>query len=159
LEETRMKLPPDFKDLLVEFAAGGVEYVLVGGYAFAYHAQPRATKDLDVLLRATTSNLERAASALTRYGAAESTVSAVRTLRATEVAYMGRPPLRVDFLCAIDGLTTEAIFERANSAQWDGVPVKVIGLDDLITNKRSAARPQDLADVDVLERIRTSRNA
>lgn len=149
-----MKLPSDFRDLLVEFASEGVEYVLVGGYAVGYHARPRATKDLDVLLFGTPSNLERAARALARYGAAEDTVSAVRTLEPTEIAYMGQPPLRVDFLRSVDGVETEAIFERALNAEWDGISVRVIGLADLIANKRAAGRKQDLADVEVLERAR-----
>ena len=84
-----MKLPLDFRDLLVEFAAENVEYVLVGGYAVGYHSKPRATKDLDVLLVGTPANLERAAQALARYGASQSTVSAVRTLEPSEIAYMG----------------------------------------------------------------------
>ncbi len=45
-----MKLPADFRDLLAEFARDAVDYVVIGGYAFAFHARPRATKDLDVLL-------------------------------------------------------------------------------------------------------------
>ena len=45
-----MKLPPDFRDLLEEFARDGVDHVVIGGYAFGFHVQPRATKDLDVLL-------------------------------------------------------------------------------------------------------------
>lgn len=65
-----MKLPSDFRDVSVEFASEGVEYVLVGGYAVGSHARPRATKDLDVLLLGAPSNLERAARALARYGAA-----------------------------------------------------------------------------------------
>jgi hypothetical protein len=41
-----MNLPQDFRDLLAAFASAGVESVLVGGYAVAYHARPRATKDI-----------------------------------------------------------------------------------------------------------------
>ncbi len=149
-----MKLPPDFRDLLAEFAAESVEFVLIGGYAVGYHAKPRATKDLDVLLVGRPMNLERAARALARYGAAESTVSAVRTLEPMEVAYMGQPPLRVDFLRSIEGVETEAIFERAVKAEWDGVPVRVIALADLIANKRAVGRKQDVADLEALERVR-----
>ncbi len=149
-----MKLPPDFRDLLEEFGSAGVEYVLVGGYAFGFHARPRATKDLDILLLGEDANLERAADALARYGAASAIVSAVKTLGPTEVAYMGQPPLRIDFLRSIEGVETERVFERAVSTSWDGVPVRVIGFDDLLTNKRAVGRKQDLADVEALERVR-----
>lgn len=149
-----MKLPADFRDLLVEFAAEQVEFVLVGGYAVGFHAKPRATKDLDVLLRGSSANLERAARALARYGAAANIVAAVRSLASDEVAYMGQPPLRVDFLRSIDGVDTDLVFSRAVGTSWDGVGVTVIGLEDLIANKLAVGRKQDLADVEALENVR-----
>jgi hypothetical protein len=39
----------DFKDLLSAFHAHGVKYLIVGGYAVSFHAQPRAAKDKDLL--------------------------------------------------------------------------------------------------------------
>ena len=67
---------------------------------------------------------------------------------------MGQPPLRTDFLRRIDGVTEADLFAHAVSAVLDGIPVKVIAIDDLIANKRAAARPQDLVDAQFLERIR-----
>jgi predicted nucleotidyltransferase len=147
-----MKLSPDFRDLLVEFARSGVEAVLVGGYAVAWYGQPRSTKDLDLVLDGSHENLARAAAALTRFGAPAVVVEAIRRQAPSEVVFMGQPPLRVDFLRAIDGVSTQALFERAATAEIDGVPLRVISLNDLIANKRAAGRPQDLADVDLLER-------
>jgi hypothetical protein len=152
-----MKLPPDFRDLLEEFARDGVEHVIVGGYAFAFHAVPRATKDLDLLVQGSDENRERAARALTRYGAPARVVEAVRALKEDEVAYFGQPPLRVDLLRKIDGVDLAAVFRNAIDASWDGVPVRVISLDDLISNKRAAGRPQDAADADRLEKVRSRR--
>jgi hypothetical protein len=86
-----MKLPSDFKELLEEFAREGVEHVVIGGYAFAYHAEPRATKDLDIFLEGSPANLERASRALARYGAPPNVVEATRHLGATEVARSHRP--------------------------------------------------------------------
>jgi len=149
-----MKLPPDFRDLLEEFARDGVEHVVIGGYAFAFHVAPRATKDLDILLEGSAENLARAANALERYGAPAAVVEATRTLAEGEVAYMGQPPLRIDFLRAIDGVEVETVFRNAVAGAWDGHPVRWISLDDLIANKRAAARPQDLADVARLEKVR-----
>ena len=154
-----MRLPPDFRDLLAEFATAAVEYVVIGGYAFGFHVQPRATKDLDVLLEGSRENLERAGRALTRYGAPANVVAAVERLAPDEVAYVGQPPLRIDFLRTIDGVATSEVVQRAVPATWDGVALRVIALDDLIANKRAAARPQDLVDVQMLERARTRRGA
>jgi predicted nucleotidyltransferase len=149
-----MKLPDDFRELLEEFAREGVESVVIGGYAFAFHAEPRATKDLDIFLDGSRENLERAARALTLYGAPANVVEATRTLAESEVVYLGRPPLRVDLLRAMDGVTAADVLSNAISTSWDGTPVRVIALDDLIANKRAAARPQDLADVAKLVRVR-----
>ena len=149
-----MKLPQDFREMLEEFAREGVEHVIIGGYAFAFHVQPRATKDLDILLAGSPENLARAARALGKYGAPASVVEAMRRLGDTEVAYLGQPPLRVDFLRTIDGVSTEQVLGNAVPGSWDGVQVRFIALDDLIANKRAVARPQDLADVLKLERVR-----
>jgi predicted nucleotidyltransferase len=152
-----MKLPRDFKELLEEFAREGVEHVVVGGYAFAFHVEPRATKDLDIFLGGSDENRERAARALASYGAPSNVIEATRTLAENEVVYLGRPPLRIDLLRTIDGLAPEEVLRNAVPATWEGTPIRVIALEDLIANKRAAGRPQDLADLVKLERARKQR--
>ena len=149
-----MDLAPDFKELLEEFVREKVEFVIVGGYAVAFHGRPRATKDLDILLAGSAENLERAARAAARFGAPGNVVAALRGMTTSEVVFMGQPPLRVDLLRAIDGVDTDAVFARAVEYDIDGLAVRVIGLDDLILNKRTAGRPQDLLDAEFLERVR-----
>jgi predicted nucleotidyltransferase len=152
-----MNLPPDFKDLLEEFAREGVEHVVIGGYAFAFHVEPRATKDLDLLIEGSDENRARAARALARYGAPPHVVGATRTLAETEIVYLGRPPLRVDILRTVDGVSAADVLKNAVSTAWEGTPIRVIALDDLIANKRAAGRAQDLADLAKLERVRAKR--
>lgn len=154
-----MNLPRDFKDLLEEFAHEGVEHVVIGGYAVAFHAGPRATKDIDLLLGGSPENLERAARALARYGAPPNVVEATRTLAESEVVYLGRPPLRIDLLRALDGIAVSDVLKNAVTGILEGTPIRVIALDDLIANKRAAGRPQDLADVERLERVRAKRTS
>lgn len=152
-----MDLPPDFRELLAEFARSGVEAVLVGGYAVAFHGRPRATKDIDLVLEGSLANLERASDALARFGAPSVVVEAVRSQAPTDVVYLGQPPLRVDLLRIIDGVDPAGLAARAIAAEIDGVPLRVIDLSDLIANKRAVARPQDLIDAEFLERVRSSR--
>jgi predicted nucleotidyltransferase len=152
-----MKLPPDFRDLLEEFAREGVEHVVIGGYAYGFHAQPRATKDLDILLEGSDANLAKAARALTRYGAPANVVAAVERLGPDEVAYVGQPPLRIDFLRTIEGVATAEVMSHAVPATWDGQTLREISLDDLIANKSAAGRPQDLVDVGKLVKVRAKR--
>jgi hypothetical protein len=147
-------LPPDFKELLAEFAREAADVVIVGGYAVAFHARPRATKDLDLVVEGSAENVARTTRVLARFGAPSVVVEGVRKQTATEIVYMGQPPLRVDFLRTIDGVDAPGLFARAVAAQVDDVPVRVISLDDLIANKRAAGRPQDLIDVALLERLR-----
>lgn len=148
-----MDLPPDFRDLLEAFAREGVEAVLVGGYAVAFHARPRATKDIDLVLLGDAENLARAARALSSFGAPRNVVDAVRTLREGEIAYLGQPPLRIDLLRSIEGVEAEGLFERAVPTSLDGVPLRVISLADLLANKRAVDRPQDRLDVEILEKL------
>ncbi|MFO0663039.1 MAG: nucleotidyltransferase [Polyangiaceae bacterium] len=152
-----MDLPSDFKDLLEEFARDGVEFLVVGGYAVAFHGRPRTTKDIDVLLEGSPQNLARAARALTRFGAPPNVVSAVTTMADADVVFMGQAPLRIDLMRAIDGVGAEDLFRDAVRTEIDGVELKFIALDHLIANKRAAGRPQDLMDAEFLERIRAVR--
>jgi predicted nucleotidyltransferase len=147
-----MNLPQDFRDLLAAFASAGVESVLVGGYAVAYHARPRATKDIDLVLRGDAANLSRAANALREFGAQLNVADAVGRLGETEVAWMGQPPLRIDLLRSIDGVSPDELFRDALTIELDGVRLRVISKAHLIANKRAAGRPQDLVDADLLAR-------
>lgn len=152
-----MDLPPDFKELLAEFARSAVEAVLVGGYAVAFHGRPRATKDIDLVLEGSPANLRRASEALARFGAPSVVVDAVRVQAPNDIVYLGQPPLRIDLLRTIDGVDPEGLAARAVVTEIDGVALRVIDLSDLISNKRAAGRPQDLIDAELLERVRAFR--
>lgn len=148
-----MDLHPDFRDLLAEFVRCAVRFAILGGYAVGHHAKPRATKDLDLLVSGEGDNLERVAAALTAFGAPGNVVAAARAMSPTDVVFLGVPPVRVDILRTADGVETEAVLARSQTLDLAGMPVRVIALADLIANKRAAARPQDLADVALLERV------
>jgi hypothetical protein len=148
-----LDLHPDFNDLLAEFVRAEVRFVLLGGYAVGHYGKPRATKDLDLLISGAAANLDRAAIALSRFGAPNVVVAHVRTLAVNEIAYLGVPPVHVDIMCRADGIDTEATIDRAVFALVSGLQVPIISLDDLLANKRAAARPQDLADVAMLNKM------
>jgi hypothetical protein len=152
-----MNLPPDFADLLTEFARFGVEYLVVGGYAVAFHATPRATKDLDLWVGGSPANLEKVARALEAFGAPAGTVRDARKLGSTEVLFFGLPPLRIDVLRSIDGVEFSTAYGTRSAARIGDLEVSVIGLEDLIRNKRASGRPQDLVDALALEQVASSR--
>ncbi len=149
-----MSLQTDFRDLLAEFAAEGVAYLIVGGYAVAYHAEPRFTKDLDVWIDDSTGNLERVRRALERFGAPPELLDALADASPTDVLWMGRPPARIDLLKGVPGGVFVDAFARHVRAVWEGVPVAIVSREDLIDLKRASGRPVDLLDVVALEAMR-----
>jgi hypothetical protein len=91
-------LTRDMKELIPMFNEQGVEYLLVGGYAFGVHAQPRATKDLDLFSRADARNCDAVFGALCKYDAPLHGLTAKDFRDAKAGLQIGMPPNRVDIL-------------------------------------------------------------
>jgi predicted nucleotidyltransferase len=153
-----MDLHPDFRDLLSALADTNAEYLVVGGWAVGYHAEPRFTKDLDVFIGPSNENLEAVASALTRFGAPAAIIDALRSLGPDEFLFLGAAPVRVDILRRVDGIAFAEAYARRETAHWDGVPVSVIGFDDLVAAKKAAGRERDRRDLKVLEVARPKKH-
>jgi predicted nucleotidyltransferase len=148
-------LPEDFRDLLIELRDAGAEFVVLGGHAVAYHGHPRATKDLDVLVRASAANAALVYRALASFGAPLDLFEVAEADFATYdgVLQIGLPPRRIDILNRADGITFDEAVDAQESFEVEGRRIPVIGLAALLKNKRAAAREQDLADVKALETI------
>ena len=147
-----IELPEDFRDLLMELADAGAEFVLVGGHAVAFHGHPRATKDMDVLIRANTTNAERVYRALAAFGAPLESfeVHAQDFASYDGVLQVGLPPRRVDIINRADGITFDEAVAEGSGFALEGRRVPVIGRAALLKNKRAAGRAQDTADVEAL---------
>ncbi len=142
---------PDFRDLFAAFNAVGARYLLVGGYAIAFHAQPRFTKDLDVWTDPDPANAARVLEALRRFGAPLHELTAGDLSRPDTIFQIGVPPNRIDVVTAIDGVSfPDAWPDRAETTYGDQT-VPVIGRRHLIQNKRASGRPQDLLDLEILD--------
>ncbi len=154
-----IELPADFRDFLIELADAKAEFVLLGGHAVAFHGHPRATKDLDVLVRAEQSNARRVYEALGKFGAPLDTFDVSERDFATYdgVLQIGLPPRRIDILNRASGISFDEAVNEGLSFELDGRRIPVIGLTALLKNKRSAGREQDLADVKALESAMHSR--
>ncbi len=145
-------LLPDFRDLLSALAATGTEYLIVGGWAVAFHSEPRFTKDLDLLIGQHDGNLVRVTSALTTFGAPPHILEQLRQLGPEEFLFLGTPPARVDLLRRVPGVDFIDAYRRRILADWDGVPVTLVSREDLLVSKRAAGRERDLRDVRAIER-------
>ena len=149
-------LPDDFRDLLVALHDAGAAFVVVGGHAVAFHGHPRATKDLDVLVRADGENASKVYRALADFGAPLETfeVGEADFAAYDGVLQIGLPPRRIDILNRVAGIRFDEALEGAARIEIEGRSIPVIGLDALLRNKRASGREQDLADVKALEAIR-----
>jgi len=147
-------MPEDLKELLRAFNDHGVKYLIVGGYAFGVHAEPRATKDLDIFIRSDEENSKAIFRALAQYGAPLEGLSPSDFMDGTTFQ-IGRPPARIDILQRIDGLTFDEAWENRIEGIVDGqVRAAVISRDDLIRNKLATGREQDILDVKTLRAAR-----
>ncbi len=147
-----IELPEDFRDLLFELADSGAEFVLVGGHAVAFHGHPRATKDMDVLIRASSSNAEKVYAALAAFGAPLQSfqVQAKDFASYDGMLQIGLPPRRVDIINRADGVSFDEAIAEGSSLSVEGRRIPVIGRAALIKNKRAAGRAQDAADIEAL---------
>ncbi len=150
---------PDFKELLSVLNAYQVKYLVVGAYAVSIYAQPRATKDLDILVKADVENAKAVFAALSQFGAPLQGLTAADFAEQGPFFRMGREPVGVDILTMIPGVDFDAAWERRLDDVVDpaaGLKASFISRDDLIAAKLAAARPQDLADVEAIRKATES---
>ena len=146
---------PDYKELLSALNAHGVKYLVIGAYAVSIHAQPRATKDLDILVKADAENAAAVFAALARFGAPLEGLTPADFAQPGPFFRMGREPVGVDILTTIPGVEFDEAWPRRIEAIVDsasGLKASFISRQDLIAAKLAAGRPQDLADVDAIRK-------
>jgi hypothetical protein len=146
-----MALSKDWREFLELLNSRGVDYVIVGAQSLAFHGRPRYTGDLDILVRPTPENARLLVDLLKQLGFAHSGFKETDFIEPEQMIQLGRAPDRIDLLSSISGVSTDEAFASKVSAELDGIPVFILGKDALIQNKRAVGRPQDLADLDILE--------
>lgn len=146
----------DFKDLLRAFNEAGVRYLVVGGWAYAEHVEPRYTKDLDVWIDRSPENADRVFVALREFGAPLRDLSKEDLMSPGTFYQIGLPPNRIDIISQLEEMDFAECWNRRKTVFLGDLNVDYISLDDLIENKERTARPHDLADA---EYLRTAREA
>ena len=145
-----MDIQPDFRELLESFNVHEVEYLVVGGFALAFHGAPRFTGDLDLFVRPDAANARRVLTALVAFGFGDVGLTVEDFQRDDSVVQLGVPPVRVDLLTSLSGLTWEEAFRCRTLGVLGGVEVSFLGRDQFVLNKRSTGRAKDLADLEAL---------
>jgi hypothetical protein len=146
-----MGINRDFRDLLFEFNAREVRYLVVGGYAVSFHTKPRYTKDIDFWVDTEPSNARKTWESLGAFGAPLSGVSIADFGEAGTIFQVGQPPNRIDVLTRLESLSFEDAWAHRVEGSYGDQKAWFLSRDHLIRNKRAVGRPQDLADADMLE--------
>ena len=144
----------DYIDMLKCLNKAGVDYILVGGWAVNMYGYIRATVDLDIWILADADNAKKVYSAVAEFGAPVAEMKPEDFAEYGMIFQIGVAPCRVDIISKISGVSYADAVTRAVPKTIDGIPVRIISLEDLIANKKASGRAKDLADVEVLEGCR-----
>jgi len=145
-----MEIQKDFKELLELFNAHKVEYLVVGGYALAFHGAPRFTGDIDLLVKPDSENAKRILTALAEFGFGSLDISEDDFTVSQRVVQLGVPPVRIDIMTSLTGIRWEKVMAGKVSGNYGEISVHFIGKEDLIANKKALGRKKDLADIEAL---------
>ena len=146
-----MELAPDFDEFIGSLIAHGVEFVIVGAYALAFHGAPRFTGDLDILVRPAPGNAARLLTALEAFGFPIRELSPEMVVDPRRMLEMGVPPVQIHVMSAISGVEWDEAWSDRVEGPLGSHRVHFLGRETYLRNKRAAGRPKDLADIDALE--------
>jgi hypothetical protein len=145
-----MEIQKDFKELLELFNAHKVEYIVVGGFALAFHGAPRFTGDIDLLVKPDGKNAQRILAALNDFGFGSLNLSESDFTRQGSVVQLGVPPVRIDIITSITGVDWEKAQAGRVAGDYGGVVASFLGKKEFILNKKATGRKKDLADIEAL---------
>lgn len=140
-------IPRDFREFIALLNARHVRYLIVGGYAVAYHGYPRATGDLDVFIELSRRNAEAMIEVFGRFGFVTTDLGPEFFMDKGEVVRLGREPLKLEILNDISGVTFAECYRRRIRARIGGLGINFIDLPRLLQNKLAAGRDKDRLDV------------
>lgn len=151
-----MILDNDFQKFIDLLNKHKVLYMIVGAHALAFHGKPRHTGDLDIWINPTEDNAAKMMGVINDFGFGSLGLKKIDFLRESYVTQLGYPPLRIDILNSISGVTFDEAYRNRLYIEVDDLTVCYIGLDDLIKNKQGTARKQDIADLENLYKLSSS---
>ena len=142
-----IRLPSDFKEFLRLLNSHQVKYLLIGGYAVGYHGYPRATGDMDLWVAIHQNNAEKLVAALKEFGFNTPQLSANLFLTENQVIRIGVPPMRIELLTTISGVSFDRCYSGRIVDVIDDVEVHIINREHLKQNKQASGRYKDLDDL------------
>jgi hypothetical protein len=149
-----IRLENEFQEFLKSLNTNKVKYLLIGGYAVILNGYVRNTNDLDICISGDAENAKQMVSALLEFGFDVPTLNTDLFTKPKSVVRMGFPPIKIEIINYLEGLDFDVAYENRRNIQLGDLAINLINIDDLITNKRTVGRFQDLADVEKLEKLR-----
>jgi len=146
-----MVLNKDFREFIKLLNSNNVKYLVVGGYALAFHGYPRYTKDIDIWLLINQENAANIIKTLLEFGFVSENISKDDFLKSDIIIQLGYPPNRIDLITTCDGIDFEKCYENKIQIEIEGLTINFIDVESLKINKKKTGRTQDLADLENLE--------
>jgi len=148
----KRQLPEDFKDFIKFLNSNDVEYLLIGGWAVSIYGNPRLTKDIDFLISSNNENIDKLKKALDEFGAPPIDIDEFKKDKDSFIR-MGISPIQIDIIKEATGIIMEECYKRKKILNIDNININIISINDLIVNKRSSGRDQDITDANKLEKL------
>jgi len=145
-----VKTEKDYEEFLELLNKHDIRYCIIGSFALAFHARPRYTKDMDILVEATTDNAKRLLAALREFGFGSLNLSVEDFSSKGNIIQLGYEPVRIDIITSIKGLEFADIWESRIQGPYGKQTVNFIDRQNLIRSKKLSNRTQDKADLDLL---------
>jgi hypothetical protein len=142
----------DFKEFVELLIKNKAEYLILGGYAVGVHGHPRYTGDLDIWLNPTKENASKILICINQFGFSSFGLKEDDFIKEGNIIQLGYPPLRIDLLTQIDGVTFNDCFQNKTQVEIEDLLVNFIGYNDLLKNKKESGRLRDLDDIDQLSK-------
>lgn len=149
-EHKTTNLSPDFREFIGSLNETEARYLVVGGYAVAFHGHPRYTKDLDIWIEADDVNAARVVQAIETFGFGGLGIQKGDFLVEDQIIQLGLPPNRIDLLTSVPGVEFDDCYRRKVVVMLAGTAVHFIDLQGLRAAKLASGRHQDLADLEQL---------
>jgi predicted nucleotidyltransferase len=148
-----MEVQQDFRELLKLLNEHDVAYIIVGGYALAFYGAPRYTGDIDLFVNPSQENAKRILDALDQFGFGGFGLTIEDFVTPENVVQLGYPPVRIDFITSISGISWEEAFINSEKGSLGDIPTLFIGKEQFIKNKKASGRIKDIADLEALNNL------
>ena len=146
-----MDLAPDFDEFVGSLIAHGVEFLIVGAYALAFHGAPRFTGDLDVFVQPTLDNAAKLLAAVRAFGFPVAELQPKDVIDPRRILQMGEEPVQIHVMSAISGVSWDEAWRNRVEGVCGSQRAPFLGRETFLQNKRASGRPKDIADIDALE--------